>query len=163
LRLKHFLRPRKERRRLQAHERGAFSLASGKEPSWHPFGISAVHRNALREEVLISLSGIGDVAQALEGNDFSRSYFLAQSAVDELRLLLNDLGLDNSADGPAKLTMERKDLKRALSRIRARTLEQQATEAEEQAEANSRRERARLVVEVCDQVLTRIESGADLD
>jgi hypothetical protein len=120
--------------------------------------ISLDERDALYEQLLDHLSGIGDLWAAIQTEDFAAAERLGREFGDELRLI-EDLGW---GDGPIaktiELTMPAEQLHRVFTRLRtdAEGLRRSADreEAEAQAETREYRLRAARVTDACERVLS---------
>jgi hypothetical protein len=115
--------------------------------------ISAAHRDALYEQLLDRLSGIGDVWAAINNEDFETATRLGWEYSDDLRLILEDLGWGAGPGRSVGLSAPPDLLRRVFSRLREITATQRAFEAPEWAAARDREERNRLVAEACKSVL----------
>jgi hypothetical protein len=122
--------------------------------------VSLEERDALYEQVLDHLSGIGDLWAAIQREDFATADRLGREFGDDLRLV-EDLGW---GDGPAaktiELTMPAEQLHRIFTRLRADAegLRHSAEreEAEAEAETQEYRQRAARVTEACERVLSAV-------
>jgi hypothetical protein len=65
--------------------------------------ISSAQRDALYDQILDKLSGIGDVWLAVSAQDYVAADRLGRAYSDDLRLVLDDLGWD---DGPPLAAIE---------------------------------------------------------
>ncbi len=119
--------------------------------------ITAAQRDALHDQILDRLSGIGDVELALRAENFDTAERLGREYSDDLRLLLDDLGLGNGSGEPVELTAPPEVLRRVLPRLSELAKRHTASLEPEWTEAGEMKERNRLVSEACEAVL------ADLD
>lgn len=121
--------------------------------------ITAAQRDALYDRILDRLSGIGDVWLAASAENFAVAERLGREYSDELRLLLDDLGL---GDGPTGGTIELTSPPDVLRRVFGRLGESAATERAKQEpgwqESRALEDRNRLVAEACQLVLTALDT-----
>jgi hypothetical protein len=85
-----------------------------------PVTITLAQRDALYEQVLNHLRGIGDVWLAIEKRDYRTADRLGREFADDLRLLLDDLGFpddDQPPSGVVELTMSPAALARVIWRL----------------------------------------------
>ncbi len=122
--------------------------------------ISGTQRDALYDHILSGLSGIGDVWLAVSSEDFDTAARLGREYADDLRLLLDDLGLGDEVSGPVELSPEPELLRRVFTRLKATAASQRLSEEAELAEIHSFMERGELVTEVCELVLSGLEADA---
>lgn len=119
--------------------------------------ITAAQRNALYDQILDRLSGIGDIELAIQAKNYDDAERIGRDYSDDLRLLLDDLGIGDGDGEPVELTTSPDVLRRVLSRLRERAEKHSASLEPEWNEARDIKERNRLVSEACEAVL------ADLD
>lgn len=119
--------------------------------------IEVHQRDAIYEQILDRLRGAADdFFQALDSDDFETADRRGRELSDGLGLILDDLGWGyGSAASAIPLTMSNDDLHRAVTDLRATAEAQRESEEREEAEddAHQIRDRARVVIETCDQVL----------
>jgi hypothetical protein len=116
--------------------------------------ISPGQREVFYQLVLDHLSGIGDLALAIEREDFATAERLGTEFAEDLRLI-EDLGWGGELR-EADLTMPPEDLAEALTRLRAdgeAGLEGSADEREAKQADETARQRYRYAVETCDGLL----------
>jgi hypothetical protein len=122
--------------------------------------ISAAQRDALYEQILDRLSGIGDIEVAIRAENFEDAERLGREYSDDLRLLLDDLGIGDAKDEPVELRAPPEMLRRLLPRLRDRAIGHTASLepewAEVQVEAEEVKQRNRLVAETCEAVLAQL-------
>ncbi|HEY1853118.1 MAG TPA: hypothetical protein VGG40_00895 [Solirubrobacterales bacterium] len=123
--------------------------------------LSAAHRDALYEQVLDRLSGIGDVWLAAEAEDFNTAGRLGQEYSDDLRLVLNDLGWGGGPGRTIDLTTPPDVLRRVVSRLETRATGQRESEEPEWERARDLEEQNRLVVEACQVVLAELDAESE--
>ena len=121
--------------------------------------LSAAHRDALYDQILDRLSGIGDVWLAVSKEDYETATKLGREFSDDLRLVLDDLGW---GAGPGR-TIELKTPPDVLRRVFGRLEElaagrRQVTDPLLQ-EVRELEERTRLVLEACRDVLRNLDTG----
>jgi hypothetical protein len=126
--------------------------------------ITAVERNAFREQILARITGIDDVREAYQAGDFERAAQLGIEFADSLRLM-EDLGWgDQTPSQPVTLTMPPEQLHRVLTLLQADAERMRACEEQEEAEVRSEtevfRERAQRVTEACQRVLSAVGPGS---
>lgn len=119
--------------------------------------ISAAHRDALYEHIVYRLSGIADLYQAVEEEDFARANRLGWEYSDFLRFVLDDLQWGDGPGRSIELTSPPDVLERVLKHLRELAIGLQEDEAEEQAEMRRHEERNELVIEACDQALGELD------
>lgn len=117
--------------------------------------ITAAERDALYDHVYVRLSGIDAVWLAAQSGDYEAADQLARALVDDLRLVLDDLGWGPTG-GPVELTTEPQTLRRVLCRMQVGVAELQATEAEEREEGRRREEQNARLLEACGRVLAEL-------
>lgn len=123
-----------------------------------PIILSAEHRDALYDLILIRLSGLGDLWPIIEREDFEEADRLGREFCDVLRLVLDDLGWGDQGDVVA-LTLPPDELARIFSRLREHAERAQRGREQELAEEQDVLERAQLAVAACDQVLEALAIG----
>jgi hypothetical protein len=115
--------------------------------------LSPEERNALYEQILVRLSGIGDIWIALAAERFDTAERLAAEYADELRLVLDDLGFGEGTGQAIELSAPREVLRRVLGRLRELAEGEAEQTHEEWAQAAKVVKRHRLVVKTCDRIL----------
>ncbi|MGE5527417.1 MAG: hypothetical protein ACM3Q9_02005 [Methanosarcina sp.] len=118
--------------------------------------ITPEQRDALYEAVILHLSGIGDVALAIEREDFHEADRLGRAFADDLRVVLDDLGWGKHG-GDAELTAPPDVLRRVLHRVRERAEDEERDEAKERAELAKNHRQNLIVREACDRVLRALD------
>jgi hypothetical protein len=119
--------------------------------------VTGQQRDALYEEIVDRLSGIGDVWLAVRAQNYDVAQRLAQDYCDDLRLVTDDLGWGDGVGETIELSSPPDLLRRALSRWRDAAVSLDSGQERERTELRDAEQRNRLVVEACQQVL------ADLD
>lgn len=115
--------------------------------------ISAAHRDALYEQILDRLSGIGDVWLKVDSGDYEAATKLGEEYADHLRLILDDLGWGEGPGRSIELSAPPDVLRRVFNRLLATAAGQRLSEEPEWAETREQEERIRLVTEACETVL----------
>jgi hypothetical protein len=115
--------------------------------------ITAAQRDALYDQILDRLSGIGDIEIAIQAENFEDAERLAREYSDELRLLLDDLGIGEGEGQPVALVTPPDVLRRVLPRLRERAEGYSASLEPQWEEARTIKERNRVVAEACEAVL----------
>jgi hypothetical protein len=119
--------------------------------------VTAEQRDALCDQILDRLSGIGDVWVAAERRDYETAERLGREYSDDLRLVLDDLGFGDGPGRAVELTAPPDLLRRVLRRLRDQAVSDAAGREQERVEVRAMDERSRLVEEAYRRVL------ADLD
>jgi hypothetical protein len=125
--------------------------------------ITVEERNALYEYLLSHLTGLDDLREAFEQEEFDRASRLSIEFGDELRLM-EDLGWGHTnVDGPIEVTMPPGQRSRLFLWLRAGIeslrRDEEREEAEIENEAHSKRERVVQIAGACDRVLEGASSG----
>jgi hypothetical protein len=115
--------------------------------------ITAGQRDALYDQILDRLSGIGDVWIAAERKDYAMAERLGREYSDDLRLVLDDLGFGEGAGAAIELTTPPDVLRRALARLCDQAERYAAGRGQERAELHELDERDRIVMQACRQAL----------
>jgi hypothetical protein len=126
--------------------------------------ITRQQRDALYDHILCHLSGIGDIELAVDQRDYETAKRLGMAFSDELRLVTEDLGWDESGpDTPIELKTPPDVLRRALSGMRDVVLRLHASEEEYRQELRENTECTDLIVEACQQVLADLDGRNESD
>ena len=120
--------------------------------------ITVEQRDALYDQILDRLSGIGDIELAIQTENYEGAERLSQEYVDDLRLLLEDLGFGDGSGEPVALGSSPELLRRGLSRLREQAVRHAESIEPEWLEAYELRERNRLVSEACTAVLDGLDA-----
>jgi hypothetical protein len=120
--------------------------------------ITAEQRDALYDQILDRLSGIGDVWIAVCSNKYDVAERLGREYSDDLRLVLDDLGFGDGSGQPTELTTPPDVLRRVLGRLRDQAVSHAASSEQERIEARAMEQRGRLVIETCRQVLAELDA-----
>jgi hypothetical protein len=123
--------------------------------------ISAAQRDALYDQILDRLSGIGDIEVAIQAENYEDAERIGREYCDDLRLLLDDLGIGDGSGEPVELTTPPAVLRRVLPRLRDRAAEHNAGLESGWAEVQELKERNRLVAETCEELLSVLEVSPD--
>jgi hypothetical protein len=121
--------------------------------------ISARHRDALYEQILDRLSGIGDVWRVVCAEDYDAATRLGREYSDDLRLLLDDLGWSEKATSEVELSAPPDVLRRVFCRLQATAASQRLSEESEWSKAHELEDRNRLVAEACQTVLAGLDGS----
>jgi hypothetical protein len=122
--------------------------------------VTAAQRDALYDQILDRLSGIGDIEVAIKAENYGDAERIGREYSDDLRLLLDDLGVGEGAGVPVELNTPPEVLRRVLPRLRDLALEHTAGLEPEWTEIHGLRERNRLVSEACETVLAGLGASA---
>lgn len=123
-----------------------------------PITLSAAHRDALYDLILIRLSGLGDLWPIIERGNFDEADRLGREFCDVLRLVLDDLGWGDEGD-VVTLSLPPTELARIFGRLREHAERAKRGREQELAEEQDVLERAQLAVAACDQVLEALAIG----
>jgi hypothetical protein len=118
--------------------------------------ITAAQRDALYDQILDRLSGIGDIEIAIESENYDAAERLGREHSDYLLLLLDGLGLGDGDGEPIELTTSPEVLHRILPRLRDLAEGQTASLEPECIEVGRLKERNRLISESCDSLLAAL-------
>jgi hypothetical protein len=119
--------------------------------------ITAAQRDALYEEIYVSLSGIGDVWLAADAGDYDKAAELGRNYSDDLRLLIDDLGWGEGSGETVELITPPAVLRRILGRLRDAARGRGSFVDEELARVQEDKDHSVLVVQTCDALLERLE------
>ena len=122
--------------------------------------ISAEQRDALYDQILDRLTGIGDIEVSIRSGRFEAAERLGREYCDDLRLLVDDLGFGESDGEPVAPTAPAEVLRRTLTRLRDLALGHAASQEAEFAELRQIRDRSRLIAEACASVLDELGDTA---
>jgi hypothetical protein len=122
--------------------------------------ITAAQRDALYDQILDRLSGIGDIEVAIQAKNYDIAERIGREYSDDLRLLLDDLGIGDGNGEPVELTTSPEVLRRILPRLRERAENHTASLEPEWVEVGEMKERNRLVSEACEVVLAGLDGTA---
>ena len=121
--------------------------------------ITAAQRDALYDQLLDRLSGIGDIEVAIQARDFENAEQIGREYSDDLRLLLDDLGIGDGNGEPVELTAPPELLRRALPRLRRTAVGHTAALEREAAEVGDLKDRNSLIATACESVLSELDSA----
>jgi hypothetical protein len=124
--------------------------------------ISTEQRDALYDQILDRLSGIGDIEIAVQAGKFETAERLGREFSDDLRLLVDDLGFGDGGSEPIELTSPPEVLRRALPRLRELAVGHSASQEAELAEIRLIGDRSRLIAEACANVLDELGDTAEI-
>lgn len=119
--------------------------------------VTGDQRDALRDQILDRLSGIGDIELAVKRKDFNTAERLGREYCDDLRLLLEDLGFGKGDGKPIELTTPPDVLHRLLPRLRDRAIGHTASQERQRVENEALERRNCLVVGACQSLLTGLD------
>ena len=119
--------------------------------------ITAAQRDALYDDVLTHLSGVGDLWLTIEREDYETADRLGREFADDLTLILDDLGWGAESSENIELTTQPEVLRRVFAQLRARAERHAQTEQEAINELREEHSRAQFVVETCDKVLAALD------
>jgi hypothetical protein len=114
--------------------------------------ITAVQRDALYDQILDRLSGIGDIEVAIQAERYEAAERIGREYSDDLRLL-DDLGIGDRNRDPVELTAPPEVLRRVLPRLRELAERHTSGLEPELIEVSQVVERNRIVSEACESVL----------
>jgi hypothetical protein len=119
--------------------------------------ITAAQRDALYDQILDRLSGIGDIEVAIRAEKYDAAERIGREYFDDLRLLLDDLGIGDGSGEPVELTAPPELLRRVLPRLRQWAEDYTASLEPELVEVHEVTARNRLVSEACETVLAGLD------
>ena len=122
--------------------------------------ITAAQRDALYDQILDRLSGIGDIEMAIQAERHEDAERIGREYSDDLRLLLDDLGIGEGDGGPLTLTTSPEVLRRVLPRLRERARTHTSSLEHEMSEVVEIKDRNKLVAEACEAVLAELDETA---
>ena len=122
--------------------------------------ITAAQRDALYDQILDRLSGIGDIEVAIQAENYDDAERIGREYSDDLRLLLDDLGIGEGDGEPVELSAPPEVLRRVLPRLRRLALNYTAGLEPEMVEVQKLSERNRLVSEACEAVMAGLDGTA---
>ena len=121
--------------------------------------ISAEQRDALYDQILDRLSAIGDIEIAIGAKNYETAERLGREFCDDLRLLLDDLGLGEGDGEPVEITSPPAVLRRVLPRLRELAEAHCGALEREVAEVKGLRDRNLLVKEACTALLAELDTS----
>jgi hypothetical protein len=119
--------------------------------------ITSEQRDALYEQILDRLSGIGDVWLAVCSENYEVAGRLGREYSDDLRLVLDDLGWGEGSAKGIELRTPPDVLRRVLSRLHDTALTLEISEAPTHVEVHRLEERTHLVTATCRSVLAELD------
>lgn len=123
--------------------------------------ITAEQRNALYDQILDRLSGVGDLWMVIAAGRFEEADRLGRALSEDLRLIVDDLGWGDGDGDPVELTAPPDVLRQALDRHCHDALRREASEIVERIETRGEmrqtRERNRQIVAACCGVLAQLD------
>lgn len=118
--------------------------------------VTAAERDALYDQVFVRLSGIDSLWLAAQAGEWERADRLAREYVDDLRLVLEDLGWGEGVGEALQLRTPPEVLRRVLTRMQEQAEEQQQAEEEEREESRLREEQRQRLLQACRRVLAEL-------
>jgi len=118
--------------------------------------VTAAERDALYDQVFVRLSGIDSLWLAAQNEKWEEADRLAQEYVDDLRLVLEDLGWGEGSGTARELRTPPDVLRRVLTRMQKQAEAQQEAEDEEREESRLREERRLRLMQTCRRVLAEL-------
>lgn len=117
--------------------------------------ITSAQRDAIYQQILDQMGKAGALSLLVEQGDLNAARRLAREVADDLQLVLDGLGWgETSSGGVVELDLPAKQLRRIFARLRERAVELREASSPEATETQAPYERALIVIETCDQVLT---------
>lgn len=124
--------------------------------------ITPEQRDAVYDQLLDRLSGIGDVWIAASKERFDTADRLGREYSDDLRLVLDDLGWGGRpGQGPIELTAPTQVLRSVFGRLQESVEGERDHWGEDWAASREHEERNRIVGEACQAVLGELEGGRE--
>ncbi len=125
--------------------------------------INREQRDAVYQEIMLDLSGVGDIFHALNGDDYEKAREYRRRFEDDMRLL-DDLGWEPEQEADEfELTMPRADLARALRRLNASAGSMLHSHIVEPIEERRYAERALVAQGAYGDVLAQLVGGEETD
>jgi hypothetical protein len=118
--------------------------------------VTAAERDTLYDQVFIRLSGIDSLWFAVQNGEWEEADRLAREYVDDLRLVLEDLGWGEGSGEALELRTPPDVLRRVLTRMQKQAEEQQKAEEEERREGRLREEQRLRLMQTCRRVLAEL-------
>jgi hypothetical protein len=118
--------------------------------------ISAAERDALYDHVFVRLSGIDSLWLAAQNGEWEKAEQLAREYVDDLRLVLEDLGWGEGGGEALQLRTPPDVLHRILTRMRDQAEDEQKAEEEGRWEEVRLREERQRLMRTCRRVLAEL-------
>jgi hypothetical protein len=122
--------------------------------------ISARQRDALYDQILDRLTGIGDIEMAIQAEKLEEADRLAREYSDYLQLLANDLGVGEGSGETIELTTPPEALRRALVRLRELAVGHASGLETQLDEIQTIRVRSRHIAAACASVLEELDDPA---
>jgi hypothetical protein len=139
----------------------AGSFGAGSKGTVMAITISGDQRDAIYQEIVLDLSGVGDIFHALNGADYEKAREYRRRFEDDMRLL-DDLGWEPEQEADEfELTMPRVDLARALGRLNAGARSMLHSHIVEPIEERRYAERALVAQSAYGDVLAQIVGGEE--
>lgn len=122
--------------------------------------ISAAHRDAIYEQIVDRLTGIGDVWLAVERGDFATATRLSREFSDYMCFVLEDLGWGDGAGRTITLSTPADVLRRVFSGLRELAEGEREEQVPTREEIRKTDERINLVLEACQEAFTALDVDA---
>lgn len=124
-----------------------------------PVTITSDQRAVLYDEILVCLTGIGDLLITIGRNEFDKAQKHADEFADYLRVLADDLGWGKQEGGSIELQSPSDVLRRVMERLKCRAGADDQEISEQQAVIRERRERTALLMNTCDHLLAAVPTS----
>lgn len=124
--------------------------------------VTPEQRDALYDQILDQLSGIGDIEIAIQAEKFENAERLSLEFSDYLQLLLN-IGFGESDGEPVELTLAPEVVRRAFVRLRDLAAGFAASQESELVEMRQIADRSRLLTEACTSVFDELGDSSESD
>lgn len=118
--------------------------------------ITAAQRDALYDQILDRLTGIGDIEMAIRTGNLEEAERLAREYADDLQLLVNDLGVGEGTGEAIALISPPQVLRRVLLRLRELAVGHAASLEDALEEIQRIRVRSRHIADACASVLDEL-------
>jgi hypothetical protein len=118
--------------------------------------VTAAERDALYDQIFVRLSGIDNLWLAVQREEWEKADRLAREYIDDLRLVLEDLGWGEGSGEALQLRTPPEVLRRVFRRMQDQAEEQQQAEEEEREESRLREEQRLRLLEACRRVLAEL-------
>ena len=118
--------------------------------------ISAQERDALYDQIVIRLNGIGDIETVIDREDWEAAQKLGSEFSDLLRLVCTDLGWGSGSDGELALCTPTDVLKRAVAALARIAAEARETSEGERRQFDREVDEADRLQKACTRILGEI-------
>ncbi len=106
------------------------------------------------------MSGIADIEVAIQAKNYDAAERIGREYSDDLRLLLDDLGIGDGNGESVELSAPPEVLRRVLPRLRRLAQSYSASLEPELVEVREVKDRNRLISEACETVLSELDGSA---